>query len=434
MTWTAGQLQQHQQRRQQQQQQQQQQEAAWLINMRGMGLSMLDMWICCRGVLKMLEAELRDAPLVRKFATLLLPAAKLAWALVEAAPSAATNCSSSSSSGLLLSSSSSSGRHPRSAPPGVVPAAMMSGEHAAKHFTVFATHFGPFAMREIAKGPMSPEALKSDELLQVLLLYIACTAASLQQQQTRATGSSSSSSRRSRQAADAPAHRVLLAALAPVLQQLRSDDQEGWASSNDLATWAPFALGCIATFLLQRTRALQPAAAAIPGLSSQLQAVSSASSAQAAVDEGMQGASVLPRDQLLLPLLLTIVELTQLAPSGQHLVVQYALPFMVGLIEHHCPQLGLAARGIDSLYSSSGGDVSAPSAPEDGQTAAVADGLAEPLLLQLAPAVLQCMREQADEGGRVTTNYLLLLRVVLRNSGWLGLFPCWCTEHSRTTV
>jgi hypothetical protein len=60
--------------------------------------------------------------------------------------------------------------------------------------------------------------------------------------------------------------------------------------------------------------------------------------------------------------------------------------------------------------------VLASSAPTEGQAAAVADGLAKPLLLQLAPVVLQYMREQADEDEEVATDYLLLLLVVLQNS------------------
>jgi hypothetical protein len=403
MTWTATQLQQH----RQQQQQQQQQEAAWLIYMRGMGLSMLDVWVCCRNLLKMLEAELHGAPLVRKFAALLLPAAKLAWALVETLQPAAAGSSRSSSS-------SSSGRQSRSLPPGVLPAAVTAADRTVQRIAVFATHFGPFAVPEIAKGAMSSEALKSDELLQVLLLYIACTAASLQQQQVDRAGSSSSS-RRSRQAADTPPHMALLAALAPVLQQLPSDGHTGWASSDDLATWAPIALTGICAFLLQRARALQPITAAA-ALRSGLREVPPASSIREAVGEGMQWVEVLPKDQLLLPLLLTMVELAQLQPTGHSSIVQPALAFIVGLIDLHCPQLMPRAHRLGSRHGNAGGVLVDPPAPAAGQAAAAADALAEPLLLQLAPAMLQCLREQADEAGRIAISYALLVVLVLQGS------------------
>lgn len=155
---------------------------------------------------------------------------------------------------------------------------------------------------------------------------------------------------------------------------------------------------------------MQPATAAAASRGSDA-AVAPASSSSAAVS-----ASMLPRDALLVPLLLTLVELAQLQPSRRARLVPAALSFIMGLLNRHCPQLlpPAPATGVSRLSAAA--------------AAAVADALAAPVLLQLAPAVMQFLTEEpavpagasqavsAAADGDSEFYYMLLVAVVLRYS------------------
>uniref|UniRef100_A0A383VF56 MYND-type domain-containing protein n=1 Tax=Tetradesmus obliquus TaxID=3088 RepID=A0A383VF56_TETOB len=372
---------------------------------------------------------MRSTRMVKEFAALLLPAARLVWRLVETLPPTAAGSSSSSS---VQARPLSAG----------VPAAAVASD-ADKQLLLLATQFGTYAVCLLGADSavaFPAEAACSDELAQVLLLYLACTAACTRQLQTNARfaatasggnssrsdrGSSSSSRRSSSSAAQAsssqgstdvpPHHMALLSALAPVLQQPPIFPAGLEEHVQQLAALAAPSLSVVSGFLVLRTQLLQhsqapPAAAAA--------AASSSSSSAAAPLGGM-----LPRDELLLPLLLTIVELAALQPPRRAALLPAAGSFMVALLNEQCEQL---------MPSAATASASAAAAPVPAAAAAVADALVEPVLLQLAPAVAAYLggggaaaatpaagssadAEAAERDERLAISYLLLVVVVLQH-------------------
>uniref|UniRef100_A0A383VDT0 Uncharacterized protein n=1 Tax=Tetradesmus obliquus TaxID=3088 RepID=A0A383VDT0_TETOB len=124
---------------------------------------------------------------------------------------------------------------------------------------------------------------------------------------------------------------------------------------------------------------------------------------------------MLPCDALLLPLLLTAVELAHLQPSRSHAVVPQALSFIMTLFNPHREHAAAAAATGSSSSAAA---------------AALADALAEPVLL--APAVMQYLREgtggpaggsQASRAAAdkvaemVAGNYMVLLVDVMQHIG-----------------
>uniref|UniRef100_A0A383VVR5 MYND-type domain-containing protein n=1 Tax=Tetradesmus obliquus TaxID=3088 RepID=A0A383VVR5_TETOB len=377
MKWTAAELQQI----KQQQQQQQQQGEDWLLYMRGLGLTMLGVWTFCTSILDRLTAMLHGKVSVPTCAALALPVARLEWALFETLTLTTAG------------SSSSSKRSRQGLPAGLLPAATAPTPHLVERLLARAAHFGPFTLRAVANlsaGAFSAEACRNDELVQQLLLYIAATAANFRRLQdhtapaARGAGSSSrgSTSNRGRSCAgssrgisdsDVPAHHMaLLAALAPVLQQPLSFPEDTSAIFADLASDAPTILEGTYHLLVQRAQQQRPRSAA-----------------------SSSGGGMLPRarDWMQHP------ELLPISNDG------------------HPAAAAAAAGGVSQA------------------AAAVADGLAAPVLLQLAPAVMQLLRDGAgdgqagraatDENNRVAWNYVVLVWVVLRHGSpdlVLGVF------------
>jgi hypothetical protein len=413
----------------------QQQDAEWLAYMRGIGLSFLNVWTCCRGVLQLLESSPSAAPLVAAFAATALPVSELAWALLETlTPSSTAGSGSSSSNNSSTGGSRSKGSKRNTQPVipiGIVASAAQPVVRTLEKILFFATHFGAFAVRGLAAEPRpaagsvgSAEAARSDAVLQVLLLYLACTAASIQQQQQTgaapaARGTRSSSSRRK---SDAPApHMSLLHALAPALQQLPASLSElGFMHNIDhdeLETCAAAGMIDICGFLKTRKQRLQPTVASSGGAIAASCSVSSSSSSST------QQVAVLPRDELLLPLLLTLVELAELQPEQKDsLLLPAAVPAMVAVIAEQRQQLMPTQPGMGTHYA----------AEEAAAGTAVADALAAPVFLQLGPAVMRFLKEAAaaapagggsnaaaplaEADAKVAVAYLLLVQVVLRNS------------------
>jgi hypothetical protein len=428
MQWTAAEL----------LQQQQQQDTAWLTYMRGIGLSILTPWICCNSVLHMLQQFLSGTQLMAKFAATALPVAELASALlVTLVP---TTTAGSSSSGRSNTGASRNTRP--DLPRGVIAAGAQPVVRSLEKIIYFATHFGQFAIRGLAQPAVagsvaSAEAARSDAVLQILLMYLACTAASIQQQQagagtaamgTRSSSSSSSSNSSNRRKSDVPApHMSLLCALAPALQQLPASLAELNVMRNidddELATLAAASLKCICAVLIKRKQLLQtttaspygPVAASSSVGSSTATATGSSSSSSA------QQGSVLPRDELLLPLLLTLAELAVMQPSTTDTwLLPAAVSASVMVLHVQCQQLVPTCAAMGEPKATAAGT-------------AVADALAAPVFLQLGPAVMQHLKETAaaPAGGcshtaaplaehdhDVAVAYMTLVVVVLRNSEW----------------
>ncbi|WIA08023.1 hypothetical protein OEZ85_007493 [Tetradesmus obliquus] len=113
--------------------------------MRGLGLSMLTLWVCFKGILDFLNNQLHGTPVLHQFAALLLPVARLAWVLVEAAAAAAAAAAAGGSS--------------RRAPAGVLAAAVMPTPRKVEHVRSFAAEFGQYAVSLMAAD--SPIACSS---------------------------------------------------------------------------------------------------------------------------------------------------------------------------------------------------------------------------------------------------------------------------------
>uniref|UniRef100_A0A383V915 MYND-type domain-containing protein n=1 Tax=Tetradesmus obliquus TaxID=3088 RepID=A0A383V915_TETOB len=138
-----------------------------------------------------------------------------------------------------------------------------------------------------------------------------------------------------------------------------------------------------------------------------------------------------------LPLLLTAVELSQLQPARSEAVLPAAMQFIVSSINRQCQQL--MPNSAESITAGQGIPATA---------AAVADGLAAPVLLQLAPAVMRYLREEPaapaagirahraaaepDKVDDVDLGYLMLLLVVLRHSSHASLLGAF--RHNQQAV
>jgi hypothetical protein len=451
MQWTATEL---------LQLQQQQQDAVRLAYMRGIGLSILTPWVCCSSLLHMLQHFLRGTPLIAKFSSTALPVAELAWALlVTLVPTAGSSSSSRSRSNTGAS------RNTRPAiAPGVIAAGAQPVVRSLEKIIYFATHFGPFAMRglsqpAVAGSVASAEAARSDALLQILLLYLACTAGSLQQQQagteSAARGTRSSSSRR-KSGAPAP-HMLLLHALAPALQQLPASLSDLEVMHNidhdELATWAVASVMGMSGFLIRRKQLLQPTAASSYGRYAATWAVGSSTAAAAASgsssssSSSTQQVSALPQDGLLLPLLLTLAELAELRHNTKgNWLLPIAVPAIVTVIEVGCQQLMPTGPGMSQHKAA---------AAQAAAGTAVADALAAPVFLQLGPALMQHYKEAAaaaaaaaaapaggssnvgaplsEEDLKVAISYMVLVLVVLRHSEW-AVAVCSCAYTASSAV
>jgi hypothetical protein len=212
-----------------------------------------------------------------------------------------------------------------------------------------------------------------DAVLQVLLVHIACMAGSWH----KCKGSSSSSNRhvaRSPTSAAVPAsHEALLAALSPALQQL------DWSLMPEVFGGAE--TGAAASLVIQKelrgldalveVRAAQLMKTAAAAATAQ---PSSSSSSNSSRDAAI--GTVVPRaEQLLPPLLLTLLELAQLQPTSDNTAVLTAVQVVKKILE----------QSFATSYAASSSSSSNTAAASQEHSALLSSLV---VLLQLAPLVL----------------------------------------------
>jgi hypothetical protein len=137
-------------------------------------------------------------------------------------------------------------------------------------------------------------------------------------------------------------------------------------------------------------------------------AVAGSSSSSPSSVASLQGKPVVPREQqLLLPLALTVIELSLLLPAPQHGVMRIGLQMIAHLMK--------TAQFIPAAAcSAAAGATPAPAACADPDTpyteAAVIEAQAGPVFLQLGPAALQYIRELPAEPSSTAASVQAILQ------------------------
>jgi hypothetical protein len=375
---------------------------------------------------------------------LVLPSAQLAWMLlqyeqqaVEAAEgsstSSGTRASSSRSSGSSSTSSGADGAsHAAAAASRAVPQLQqLDGVPGTVLEYCFAFGAAVHAGLPTYPGALAAELCSSDEVVQLLLAHAALTVGGTHKKVAadaagptagRHTSSNSnsrksgSSSRSAAAALAAPAagdvpasHLQLLAALSPPLHKQLGRQYRDTPTADNYGSFnmhsmdaaeqqAELVIVILFNLLSDRERAIKEgrleggrstAMAAATGASSSSSSGSDHNQSSvtrtvqpAAAAAGAAQKTVIPcEQQLLLPLALTVIELLLLLPAPSQGVLPMGLQLLWKLV-------GAAHSSSDQSCVRNGYAFSGAHVAQAVPTAALVVGLAEPLLLQLAPAAL----------------------------------------------
>jgi hypothetical protein len=386
----------------------------WL---RHLGKILVTISSTCFGLQKQLVSE-------PGYLQMLLPAARLAWMLLEAEQQA--DSSSSSSGG-----GSSGARHGEDAAPSSQQQQMQMQPVDGMPGTVleFLQVYGVALYTGLpdARRPVIKQLCSSEEVLQLLLAYTALSvgaahklmAATAPKAASRhsssSSRSSSSSSKRGRShsstaaaaaaAADIPAsHLDLLASVSPPLHKQISRQHARNPAAED---YGSFQRGNVKQAHLTARLVLMGFLSVLklpielpttPGVTAAGRKHNSGSSSLSYASSSIHTAAsetVIPREQqLLLPLLLTLIEYMQLMPEPQQGVVAPAMQLILAFLKQSGlkspPQLPGCTEGSSSTAAAAAASTAAPV-----MNAALADGLTAPVLLQLGPVALQYLRNAA---------------------------------------
>jgi hypothetical protein len=384
-----------------------------------------------------LQDDLRSQP---GYWQMLLPAGQLAWMLLEAEQQAAAAESSSGGSigarrgGDIALPSQQLKQQMQMQPVDGVPGAVLE----------FLQVYGVAVYTGLprAQKPVIEQLCSSAEVFQLLLAFtalsvgaahklIAAAAPKAASRHSSSSSSSSSTMHRSKHSSTAAAaagnpasHLDLLAAVSPPLHKLISRQHARTHTAGDYGSFkrdsaeqaqhyarlvAPgiYTLyklrdefirgGDVVTSLLAAVAADHAAFTAISNNDNGGSSAFSSTRASA-------GDTAVPRqEQLLLPLLLTMMEYTQLMPEPRHGVIPSGVQLLTHIFTQQGPNSPLQL--LDGTEASSSSAAAAEEGEEEAaatvatvaaaSVAALADGLTAPLLLQLGPLALQYLRDAA---------------------------------------